>query len=124
MFILQYIVLLDNKIFFYSLLGILVICRFRQLSITIKKRNKTNKHQIMRVHEAYNFVLNEYKITAKSISDVTAILETDISKFRNGKRNIGSDLLQQLVTALPPQAKAHFLILFSHASEPPDKIAN
>lgn len=102
----------------------MVICRFRQLSITIKKRNKTNKHHIMRVHEAYNFVLNEYKITAKSISDVTGILETDISKFRNGKRNIGSDLLQQLVTALPPQAKAHFLILFSHASEPPDKIAN
>ncbi len=68
----------------------------------------------MKASEAYDFVLNEYKLKAKDISKATGKSEADISKFRNGHRNISADLLQLFVQALPPQAKAHFYMLFSY----------
>jgi hypothetical protein len=71
----------------------------------------------MKASEAYDYVLNEYKLKAKDIALATGKSEADISKFRNGHRNISADLLQLFVQALPPQAKAHFYMLFSYDEE-------
>jgi hypothetical protein len=71
----------------------------------------------MKASEAYDYVLNEYKLKARDIALTTGKSEADISKFRNGHRNISADLLQLFVQALPPQAKAHFYMLFSYDEE-------
>lgn len=66
----------------------------------------------MKAYEAYNYVLNEYNIKAKDIAKATGKAETDISKFRNGHRNISVDILQELVNPLPMEARAHFAMLY------------
>ena len=67
----------------------------------------------MKASEAYDYVLNKYDIRAKDIAEATGKSETDISKFRNGHRNISADILQQLIHALPMEARAHFITLYS-----------
>lgn len=69
----------------------------------------------MKASEAYDYVLNQYQIKAKDIAEATGKSEADISKFRNGKRNISADLLQLLIKALPLEARAHFNMLYSYS---------
>lgn len=71
----------------------------------------------MKASEAYDYVLNQYGIKAKDIAKITGKSESDISRFRNGHRNISTDLLQEFVQALPSQAKAHFYMLFAYEDE-------
>ena len=81
----------------------------------------------MKAFEAYDYVLNAYQIRAKEIAEATGKSESDISKFRNGHRNISADMLQLLVRALPVEARAHFNMLFSFQDADPevhDKDAN
>lgn len=75
----------------------------------------------MKASEAYDYVLNYYKIKARDIAEKTGRSETDISKFRNGHRNISADLLQEFIQALPIEARAHFNMLFSY-SENEEKV--
>ena len=74
----------------------------------------------MKAFEAYDYVLNAYQIRAKDIAQATGKSETDISKFRNGHRNISADMLQLLVRALPVEARAHFNMLFSFQDANPE----
>lgn len=67
----------------------------------------------MKASEAYDYVLEKYNIKAKDIAELTGKSETDISKFRNGHRNISADLLQLFIHALPLEARAHFNMLYS-----------
>lgn len=76
----------------------------------------------MKASEAYDYVLNRYQIKAKDIAVATGKSEADISKFRNGKRNISADLLQLFIQALPVEARAHFNMLYSYGDEI-DKLA-
>ena len=76
----------------------------------------------MKASEAYDYVLNHYKIKARDIAEKTGRSETDISKFRNGHRNISADLLQEFIQALPIEARAHFNMLFSY-SEIEEKVS-
>ena len=69
----------------------------------------------MKASEAYNYVLRKYKIKAKDVAIATGYSETDISKFRNGHRNISADMLQELILALPLEARAHFNMLYSYS---------
>jgi hypothetical protein len=69
---------------------------------------------IMKASEAYDYVLEKYNIKAKDIAELTGKSETDISKFRNGHRNISADLLQLFIYALPLEARAHFNMLYSY----------
>lgn len=71
----------------------------------------------MKASEAYDYILDTYKIKAKDIAKAIGISETDISKFRNGHRKVNQDLLQLLIQALPPEAKAHFNMLYSYGDE-------
>ena len=75
------------------------------------------KNPDMKASEAYDYVLNQYQIKAKDIAVATGKSEADISKFRNGKRNISADLLQLFILALPVQARAHFNMLYSFGDE-------
>ncbi len=74
----------------------------------------------MKAFEAYDYVLNKYQIRAKDIAKATGKSETDISKFRNGHRNISAEMLQLLVRALPVEARAHFFILFFFQDADPE----
>ena len=71
----------------------------------------------MTPNEAFDFVLNEYKVSAEEIARISGIDKSAISKFRNGKHSMNSDNLQKVVQALPIQAKAHFNMLFSFGDE-------
>ena len=71
----------------------------------------------MTPNEAFNFVLNEYRVSAEEIARISGIDKSAISKFRNGKHSMNSDNLQKVVQALPIQAKAHFNMLFSFGDE-------
>ena len=71
----------------------------------------------MTPNEAFNFVLNEYRVSAEEIARISGIDKSAISKFRNGKHSMNSDNLQKVVQALPIQAKAHFNMLFSFSNE-------
>lgn len=67
----------------------------------------------MLAHEAFDYILEEYKISAKEISELSGIDKSVISRFRNGHTDISTNRLQKLIQSLPPQAKAHFYMLFS-----------
>ena len=71
----------------------------------------------MKASKAYDYVLNQYQIKAKDIAEATGKSEADISKFRNGRRNISADMLQLLIQALPIEARAHFNMLYSFSNE-------
>lgn len=75
----------------------------------------------MKASEAFDYVLTHYKIKARDIAEKTGKSETDISKFRNGHRNIGVDLLQEFVQALPQEAKVHFHMLCLYGEIDPKK---
>lgn len=71
----------------------------------------------MKASEAYDLVLEKYNIKAKDIAEAIDKSESDVSKFRNGHRKINQDLLQLFIQALPPEARAHFNMLYSYGDE-------
>jgi antitoxin component HigA of HigAB toxin-antitoxin module len=71
----------------------------------------------MKASEAYDFVLDKYNIKAKDIAEAIGKSESDVSKFRNGRRKINQDLLQLFIQALPLEARAHFNMLYSYGDE-------
>jgi transcriptional regulator with XRE-family HTH domain len=70
----------------------------------------------MTPNEAFDYVLNEYQVSADEIARISGLHKSAISKFRNGKHQMNSDNLQKLVQALPPEARSHFTMLFSFSS--------
>ena len=58
------------------------------------------KNPDMKASEAYDYVLNQYQIKAKDIAVATGKSEADISKFRNGKRNISVPLFISVASAI------------------------
>ena len=71
----------------------------------------------MTPNEAFDFVLNQYEVSAEEIARISGIDKSAISKFRNSKHRMNSDNLQKVVRALPFQARAHFNMLFSFEDE-------
>lgn len=76
----------------------------------------------MSPNEAFDYVIKQYNLNAEEISRKSGIHKSAISNFRNGKHQMTSDNLQKLVQALPPQANAHFWMLFSF-SEDEEKVS-
>ncbi|MDJ0903728.1 MAG: helix-turn-helix transcriptional regulator [Xenococcus sp. MO_188.B8] len=70
----------------------------------------------MTPNEAFDYVLNEYKVSADEIARISGINKSAISKFRNGKHQMNSGNLQKVVQALPPDARSHFTMLFSFSN--------
>lgn len=70
----------------------------------------------MTPNEAFDYVLNLYKVSAEEVARISGINKSAISKFRNGKHQMNSDNLQKIVQALPPDARSHFTMLFSFSN--------
>ena len=68
-------------------------------------------------NQAFEFVIEEYKITQQELSDISGVDKGVISRFINGRTDMKTSNLQKLVKALPPQARAHFNMLFSYGDE-------
>lgn len=67
----------------------------------------------MTPNEALAFVLEQYKVTQQELAKVSGVDKGVISRFINGISDMKTSNLQKLVKALPPQAKAHYYMLFS-----------
>ena len=68
-------------------------------------------------HEAFEAVLIEYKITQQELSNLSGVDKGVISRFINGVTDMKTSNLQKMVKALPPQARAHYYMLFSYGDD-------
>lgn len=65
-------------------------------------------------NEAFEEVIKQYKITQQELANKSGVDKGVISRFINGISDIKTSNLQKLVKALPPQARAHYYLLFSY----------
>lgn len=77
-------------------------------------------------YEAFVEVIDVYKISQQELANVSGVDKGVISRFVNGVSDMKTSNLQKLVKALPPQARAHYYMLFSYdeiskAAEESDK---
>ncbi len=61
--------------------------------------------------EALNTVIKVHKIKAVDISKKSGVDVYEISKFRNGHKDMTASVFFRLVDALPPVARSHFSAL-------------
>ena len=67
----------------------------------------------MEIHTAFDRTLKDMGIKACTISEVSGIAESDISKFRHGNQDILGRKIERLLKALPSTAKSYFWLLFT-----------
>ena len=65
-------------------------------------------------NEAFLEVIDKYKLSQQDLVALSGVDKGVVSRFINDKSDIKSRNLQKLVKALPPQAKAHYYMLFSY----------
>ncbi len=65
-------------------------------------------------HEAFEVVIEKYNITQQELAKNSGVDKGVISRFVNGVSDMKTSNLQKLVKALPPQARAHYYMLFSY----------
>jgi predicted transcriptional regulator len=65
-------------------------------------------------HEAFEAVIDKYEITQQELANLSGVDKGVISRFINGVSDMKTSNLQKLVKALPPQARAHYYMLFSY----------
>ena len=70
----------------------------------------------MLAHEAFVFVMNKYKITPQELVNISGVDKGVVSRFLNGISDIKASNLQKLITALPPDARTHFNMLFTFSN--------
>ncbi len=61
--------------------------------------------------EALNTVIKVHKIKAVDIAKKSGVDVYEISKFRNGHKDMTASVFFKIVDALPPVARSHFLAL-------------
>jgi transcriptional regulator with XRE-family HTH domain len=59
----------------------------------------------MNFSAALDTTLKEFKISGRDLASRSGVTEASISRFRRGEREIQSDSLDKLITALPLEAK-------------------
>lgn len=59
----------------------------------------------MKICEAVDLTFVEFKITNREIAQKSGLTDAQISEFRRGKREIHTDRLERLISALPPHAQ-------------------
>ena len=65
----------------------------------------------MNWNKAFDIVLKEFGISAKSLSELTGISRQTISRFRNGHSPMTTDNLDNIVKVLPFEARQRFFAL-------------
>jgi transcriptional regulator with XRE-family HTH domain len=73
-------------------------------------------------YQAFEAVIEKYKITQQELAVASGVDKGVISRFINGISDIKTSNLQKLVKVLPPQAKAHYYMLFSYDEEKNPKL--
>jgi len=61
-----------------------------------------------KLREAFFSAVKESKLTGKELARLSGLSESQISEFRNGKREITLENFEQAVNALPPDAFHRF----------------
>lgn len=61
----------------------------------------------MKFSDSFDDTLKRFKITAKDLASKSGVAESSISRFRRGEREIQSDSLERLISALPQDAKQY-----------------
>lgn len=65
----------------------------------------------MHAREALNIVMETYKLKAVDISKISGVNVQEISKFRNGHKDMTTSTFFKVADALPNYAKSHLLAL-------------
>ena len=75
-------------------------------------------------NEAFVEVIEKYNLNQQELADISGVDKGVVSRFINGKSDIKSRNLQKLVKALPPQAKAHYYMLYSYDTDEKKAVKN
>jgi transcriptional regulator with XRE-family HTH domain len=71
----------------------------------------------MKLARAFDLTLKQFSLRASDIAEISGVPDTDISRFRNGKRDIGVEKFTKLVDALPAGAKDFLWLLYKLEDE-------
>ena len=66
----------------------------------------------MEMNEAFDLTLKNFGIKAVEIADLSGVDQADVSRFRNGKTDVGYKKVQKLLLALTPIQLDYFWLLF------------
>lgn len=64
----------------------------------------------MKFSEALNQTLEEFHLSGKLLAQEAGVREATLSEYRRSKREIHTDNLERLITALPPEAKQYLFV--------------
>lgn len=62
--------------------------------------------------DAFDYVLEKYKISNQQVCEMSGVSKSVVSKFRNGKSDISSTNLQKILKSLPAKVTQHFNMLY------------
>jgi transcriptional regulator with XRE-family HTH domain len=62
--------------------------------------------------QAFDLTLKDFEIKASEFAVKSGVSESDISRFRNGKTDVGYQKVQKLLSALSPLELDYFWLLF------------
>lgn len=80
---------------------------------TSKEKMKSTKPRRSDCAEALDFALSHSRITYRQISDSTDIDPGSLSNFKNGKKEITTATLSDIVRAMPIKARLTFALTFA-----------
>jgi hypothetical protein len=72
------------------------------------KRFFLNKNKHMNTSKAFALTLEKFEIKASELSKRSGIDQQEISRFRNGHKDIVSQRLMMLIKAMPLHAQVYF----------------
>ena len=71
----------------------------------------------MTLRDAFNATLEDHKILATTIAETSGVSEGVISRFRTGKREVTTRIIQQMLDALPEKSYQYFLSILGSGAE-------
>ncbi len=75
-----------------------------------------------KLKEAFFLAIKESKLTGKELARLSGLSESQLSEFRNGKREITLENFEQAVNALPPDAYHRFWCQLAVSQMNPDQL--
>ena len=72
----------------------------------------------MSPNETLDFIFDLYGIKNEEVAKKSGVHKSIISKYRNGRSDMGTEKLQKILRVLPTKAIAHFNAIFVYGIEP------
>lgn len=66
----------------------------------------------MRTYEAFDLTVKQFNLKAKELAAQSGVSESSISRYRKGEQSLSTDALDNLMAALPHQARQY--MVFNH----------